>query len=276
MEHQVGSLVHSTRTKILGVALMLVALTASSPLAQTAAPYRIGPDDILVVSVLDQKDLDQIVTVRPDGRVSLALVGEVEAGGSTVSELSSRLSKLYSQTVKGAQVIVSVREVRSRPIYFPGNVARPGIVQLTQELTVLQALGIVGGALPSADPEAAYVERGTEKIPVNLALGKSDPSQNLKLQPYDTVILPNATFVSVTGEVKTPGLVKYTRDLTVASAIAAAGGLTPAASKRVKILRTDGGKSESIRANLGDIYDGSAPDVPLKPNDKIEISQRLF
>jgi polysaccharide biosynthesis/export protein len=267
MEHRV--------TKTLGVALLLVVLTASSPLAQTA-PYRIGPDDILAISVWDQKDLDQVVVVRPDGRISLALVGETEAGGLTVADLSAKLSKLYAQTVKGAQVIVTVREVRSRPVYFPGNVAKPGILQLTQELTVLQALGAVGGALPNADPEAAYVERGKDKIPVNLALGKSDPSGNLKLQPFDTVVLPNATFVSVTGEVKTPGQIKYSRDLTVVSAIASVGGLTQAASKRVTLLRNDGGKTESIRVNVGDIMDGDAPDVPLKPNDKIEVRQRLF
>ena len=268
MEHNV--------TKVLGVALLLVVLTASSPLAQTAAPYRIGPDDILAVSVWDQKDLDQIVVVRPDGRISLALVGETQAGGLTVADLSAKLSNLYAQTVKGAQVIVTVREVRSRPVYFPGNVAKPGILQLTQDLTVLQALGAVGGALAIADPEAAYVERGKDKIPVNLALGKTDPSQGLKLQPYDTVVLPNATFVSVTGEVKAPGQVKYTRDLTVVSAIASVGGLTPAASKKVTVLRSDGGKTESIRVNVGDIFDGEAPDMPLKPNDKIEVRQRLF
>jgi len=263
-------------TKILGVVLLLVALTAPSPLAQTPSAFRVGPDDILVISVWDQKDLDQIVVVRPDGRVSLALIGEIEAGGSTVAELSARLSKLYAQTVKGAQVVVSVREIRSRPVYFPGNVVRPGILQLTQDLTVLQALGAVGGALPGADPEAAYVERGKEKIPVNLTLGKSDPSQSLKLLPFDTVVLPNATFVSITGEVKAPGPVKYTRDLTVVSAIASVGGLTPAASKRVIILRSNGGKSESIRVNVGDIMDGDTPDVPLKPNDKIEVRQRMF
>jgi protein involved in polysaccharide export with SLBB domain len=134
----------------------------------------------------------------------------------------------------------------------------------------------VGGALPTADPESAYVRRGQEQIPVNLTLGRPDASQNLKLQPGDTIVVPNATFVYVHGEVKTPGQVKFTRDLTVMTAIAAVGGFTPAASKKVTVLRRDGGKNESIKVNVGDIIDGDTPDVPLKPNDNIEVRQRLF
>ena len=88
-----------------------------------------------MISVWDQKDLDQVVFVRPDGKISLALVGEVDAGGLTVADLAARLTTLYSQTVKGAQVTVSVREIRSRPIYFMGGVGRPGTMQLTQDLT---------------------------------------------------------------------------------------------------------------------------------------------
>ena len=272
-----GRLVQGPRTKILGIALLVVCLTASSLSAQLGgSAYRIGLDDVLVVSVWDQKDLDQVVFVRPDGKVSLALVGEVEAAGATVAELAARLTKLYSQTVKVAQVTVSVREIKSRPVYFPSGVAKPGTLQLTQELTVLQALGAVGGALPTADPESAYIVRGQERIPVNLTLQKADASQNLKLQPGDTIVVPNASFVYVHGEVKTPGQVKFTKDLTVVTAIAAVGGFTPAASKKVVVLRRDGGKSESIRVNVGDIMDGDIPDLPLKPNDNIEVRQRLF
>ena len=272
-----GRRVHGLGTKILGVALLVVCLTASSLSAQSGgSAYRIGLDDILVVSVWDQKDLDQVVFVRPDGKVSLALVGEVDAAGLTVAEMAARLTKLYSQTVKVAQVTVSVREIRSRPVYFPSGVARPGTLQLTQELTVLQALGAVGGALPTADPESAYIVRGQERIPVNLTLQKADASQNLKLQPGDTIVVPNASFVYVHGEVKTPGQVKFTKDLTVVTAIAAVGGFTAAASKKVVVLRRDGGKSESIKVNVADILDGDIPDVPLKPNDNIEVRQRWF
>jgi polysaccharide export outer membrane protein len=242
--------------------------------------YRIGTDDVLAISVWDQKDLDQVVSVRPDGKISLPLVGEIDAGGSTVADLAGRLTTQYSKTVRGAQVTVSVREIRSRTVFFLGGVVRPGPMQLTQDLTVLQALSSVGGAVPTADLESAFVLRGETRIPVNLLtiMQKGDIKQNLKLQPGDTVVVPNADAVYVQGEVKTPGQVKYAKGLTVVTAIAAAGGFTPLASpSRVKILRSDGAKKETLGVNVNDIMsDPDSKDVPLKPNDVITVPQRLF
>ena len=242
--------------------------------------YRIGPDDVLAISVWDHKDLDQVVAVRPDGKISLPLVGETEAGGLTVSELAARLTTAYSQTVRSAQVTVSVREIRSRPVFFLGGVVRPGPMQLTQDLTILQALSLAGGPVATADLESAFVLRGDGRIPVNLLalLQKGDPTENLKLQPGDTIVVPNADAVYVQGEVKTPGPVKYVKALTITQAIAAAGGFTPlASSRRVTVSRTDGGKREVLRINVGDIMsDPESKDVLLKPNDVVTVPQRLF
>jgi len=279
MEDHKGPLVQGIKT--FGIGLLVLCLTASSVFSQpVGSAYRIGPDDVLVISVWDQKDLDQAVFVRPDGKISLALVGEVDAGGQTVADLAALLTTLYSQTVKGARATVSIREIRSRPIYFIGGVGRPGIMQLTQDLTLLQALSAVGGPLPTADLESAYVLRGQERIPVNVLkmIQKGDVSQNVKLQPGDTIVVPNADTIYIHGEVKAPGLVKYTTNLTIMTAIAAAGGLTPAASNRVRVLRGEGAKREVLKVNVGDIQSdpSESADVPLKPNDIIVVSQRLF
>ena len=262
-------------------AVLLAGLAVGLPTATAVAPdYRIGTDDVLAVSVWDQKDLDQVVSVRPDGKISLPLVGEMEAGGSTVADLAARLTTQYSKTVRGAQVTVSVREIRSRTVFFLGGVVRPGPMQLTQELTVLQALSSVGGPIATADLESAFVLRGQKRIPVNLLtiLQKGDTSQNVNLQPGDTVVVPNADSVYVLGEVKTPGQVKYTKGLTVTTAIAGAGGFTPLASaRRVMVVRGDGAKREVFRVKVNDIMsDPDSKDVPLKPNDVITVPQRLF
>jgi polysaccharide export outer membrane protein len=261
--------------------VLLASLALWLPSVGAAGPdYRIGTDDVLSISVWDQKELDQVVSVRPDGKISLPLVGEVDAGGQTVADLATRLTTLYGKTVRGAQVTVGVREIRSRPVYFLGGVARPGPLQLTQDLTVLQALSAVGGPVPTADLESAFILRGETRIGVNLLmiLQKGDIKQNLKLQPGDTIVVPNADAVYVQGEVKTPGQVKYAKGLTVVTAIAAAGGFTPLASTgRVRILRNDGTKKESFRINIDDIMsDPESKDVPLKPNDVITVPQRLF
>jgi polysaccharide biosynthesis/export protein len=265
----------------LAAVVVLVGVAGWFSAASAVGPdYRVGTDDILAVSVWDQKDLDQVVSVRPDGKISLPLVGEVEAGGLTVAELASRLTALYGRTVRGAQVTVSVREIRSRPVFFLGGVVRPGPMQLTQELTLLQALSAVGGTLPTADLEGVFVQRGKQRIPANLLtmLQKGDMAQNVTLEPGDTVVVPTADAVYVQGEVKTPGQVRYSRGMTVVQAIAAAGGFTQlASSKRVTVIRDDGAKKEVLRVNVGDLMsDPGSKDVPLKPNDVINVPQRLF
>jgi polysaccharide export outer membrane protein len=249
-------------------------------MAAAQSDYRIGTDDVLIITVLDQKELEQVVTVRPDGKISLPLVGDAEAAGLTVAELSSRLTTLYGRTVRGAQVTVGVKEVRSRPVYFAGGVVRPGQLQLTQELTVLQGLSAVGGPLPTADLESAFVLRGGQRIPVNLQeiLQRGAMTQNLRLQPGDTVVVPTAGAVFVQGEVKTPGQVKYAKDMTIMMAIAGAGGFTPLASpRRVTVMRGEGAKKEVLRVNVNDIMsDPEAKDFLLRPNDIVIIPQRLF
>jgi polysaccharide export outer membrane protein len=257
-----------------------VGLALWPPRATAQSDYRIGPDDILVVTVWDQKELEQVVTVRPDGKISLPLIGDTEAAGLTVTELSSRLSTLYGRTVRGAQVTVSVKEIRSRPVYFVGGVARPGQIQLTQEMTILQALSAVGGPAPTADLESAFVLRGGQRIPVNIQeiIQRGAMTQNLRLQPGDTVVVPAANFVYIQGEVKTPGQVKYSKDMTIMMAIVGSGGFTPLASPgRVTVVRADGAKKEVLRVNVNDIMsDPEAKDFLLKPNDIVNVPQRWF
>jgi polysaccharide export outer membrane protein len=255
-------------------------LTFGIPAATAQSDYRIGVDDVLIISVLDQKDLDQVVTVRPDGKISLSLIGETEASGLTVAELAARLTTLYGRTVRGAQVTVGVREVRSRPVYFAGSVVRPGQLQLTRELTVLQGLSAMGGPGPNADLESAFVLRGGQRIPVNLQeiLQRGVMTQNLRLQPGDTVVVPTAGTVFVQGEVKTPGQVKYSKDMTIMAAISGAGGFTPLASlSRVRVMRGEGARKEVLRVNVDDIMsDPETKDFLLKPNDIVIVPQRLF
>jgi len=119
-------------------------------------------------------------------------------------------------------------------------------MQLTEEPTILQALSAVGGPLPTADLESAFVLRGITRIPVNIQkLREGDPAQNLRLQPGDTVVVPtrlvcpSVDCVWVSGAVNAPGPVRYTKDLTIMTAIEAAGGFTPYASRRVTVRGGD-------------------------------------
>jgi polysaccharide biosynthesis/export protein len=265
------------------VALLIWSLPPSPAAAQTADKgYVVGAEDVLDVQVWDNKDLNQVVFVRPDGKTSLPLVGEIQAAGKTVQELQDHLSAMYSKTVKGAAVTVIVREIKSRPVYFLGGFGRPGALQLLrQDLTLLQALALVGGVTPAADSDKGFVLRGDKVIPVNLTklTQKGDLTQDMKLEPGDSVVAPLADLVYLQGEVKAPGAVKYSQDLTVVRAITQGGGFTPmSAGGRVDILRGKGEKKERIRVDVDKMMRApdENPDVLLKPDDIIFVPQRLF
>lgn len=268
--------------------LAVVLLLATLPvLAQVPPPqqqdkdYVIGPEDILDIQVWGNKDLNQVVFVRPDGRTSLPLVGEIGVSGKTVQQLQDHLTNVYEKTVKGAVVTVIVKEIRSRPIYFVGGFGKPGVMQLTRELTLLQAISVVGGVLPNADAEKGFVLRGDRRIPIdfNRLVQRGDLSQNPRLEPGDSVVVPLADAVYVSGEVRAPGAVKYTGDLTILKAVTQVGGLTPlAAGGRVDVLRGNSEKKERIRVDIDRMMRSPEenPDIRLQPNDIIVVPQRLF
>jgi polysaccharide export outer membrane protein len=214
------------------VAILSFLLAPIALVGAQDASYIIGPEDVIEVQVWDNKDLNQVVFVRPDGKTSLPLIGEIQAGGRTVQQLQDELVKHYSKTVKVPSVTVIIREIKSRPVYFIGGFARPGPMQLTRNtMTLLEATAMIGGVLPTADAEKGFVLRGGKKIPLNFdRLQKGDVSQNLKLEPFDSIVVPVAELVYVQGEVKAPGAVKYTTDLTLAKAITQVGGTTPLAA----------------------------------------------
>jgi polysaccharide export outer membrane protein len=272
------------------LASLMLALLVPLPGAAQAPPspqppqdkdYIIGPEDILDIQVWGNKDLNQTVFVRPDGRTSLPLVGEIGVAGKTVQALQDHLTNVYEKTVKGAVVTVIVKEIRSRPVYFVGGFGKPGVMQLTRDLTLLQAISIVGGVVPNADAEKGFVLRGDKRIPIDFTrlVQRGDLSQNPKLEPGDSVVVPLADAVYVNGEVKTPGAVKYTSDLTILKALTQVGGLTPlAAGGRVDILRGNAEKKERIRVDVDKMMRSpdENPDVRLQPNDIVFVPQRLF
>ena len=269
------------RLPLSSIVPVLLSLFSVIPAHAVDEAYVIGAADLLEVQVWDNKDLNQVVFVRPDGKISLPLIGEVQAGGKTVQQLQDALAELYAKTVKGANVTVIIKEIKSRPVYFIGGFAKPGVEQLTRDLRLVQAISIAGGLLPTADGDNGFLLRGDRRIPIDFTrlLQKGDVSQDMRLEPGDAVVAPLADAVYVHGEVKTPGPVKSTGDLTVLRAVSQVGGVTPlAATSRVEILRGEGEKKERIKVDLDKMMKApdDNPDVRLKPNDIIFVPQRLF
>jgi polysaccharide export outer membrane protein len=142
-------------------------------------------------------------------------------------------------------------------------------------------VSVVGGLQPLADPEKGYLLRGDKKTPIDFTklMQKGDLSHNVRLLPGDSIIVPQADVVFVEGEVKRPGAVKFTSDLTIVKAVTQAGGFTPlAAPGRVDVLRTEGEKKVRMRIDLDKIMRAPSenPDMQLRPDDIIIVPQRLF
>jgi polysaccharide export outer membrane protein len=270
-----------THRTVLGLLILALLIVPVAPAVAVDGDYVIGPEDVVEVQVWDNKDLNQTVFVRPDGKTSLPLIGEIQAGGRTVQQFQDELVKHYSKTVKVPSVTVIIREIKSRPVYFVGGFAKPGPFQLTRnDMTLLEATAINGGMAPNADAEKGFLLRGGKKIPIDFQkLQKGDVSQNLKLEPFDSIVIPAAELVYVQGEVRSPGALKYTTDLTLSKAMALVGGTTPmAAPGRVELLRSEGQKKVRMKLDLDKILRAPEdnPDIKLRPDDIVFVPQRLF
>ena len=144
-------------------------------------------------------ELNTVATVRPDGHISLPIVGEVSVEGLTLAELTEQVERLLSTQVRRPHVTVNVQGSTSQKVFVGGEVIRPGVQPLQGPLTVLQAVMVAEGLKESAQPrQVIVVRRGPAGsytvLPVDLASAMSggDPSKDLQLQAYDAVIVPRS------------------------------------------------------------------------------------
>jgi polysaccharide export outer membrane protein len=177
---------------------------ASSAQADSAASsrahdesYTIGADDILAINVWKEPDLTRSVPVRSDGKISLPLIGELQAAGATPKQLEDDISRKLTNYVAEPEVTVIVQEIRSRKFNILGLVAKPGSYPITRTTTVLDAIALAGGFRDFAKQKSIYILRqnpdGTQKkLPFNykdVVKGKN-VEQNIRLEPRDTVVVP--------------------------------------------------------------------------------------
>jgi polysaccharide export outer membrane protein len=195
---------------LLGVLTSLaVAQDAGNPAAATAAKpvpsatgvrpdsYVIGAEDVLSVYVWKEPDMSKTVPVRPDGMISLPLVGEIKASGYTPVQLQEVLAEAMKKLISDPQVTVVVEKVSSLSFNIVGEIGRPGYYPLTRRMTVLDAIAMAGGFKDFAKTKKVYVLRtaanGTqERLPFNYkdVINGKNQQQNIELQPRDTIVVP--------------------------------------------------------------------------------------
>ena len=159
--------------------------------------YIIGAEDVLSVYVWKEPDMSKSVPVRPDGMISLPLIGEVKAAGYTPVQLQGVLADAMKKYVSDPQVTVVIEKVASLNFNIVGEVNKPGYYPLTRRLTVLDAIALAGGFKDFAKTKKVYILRTSangaeQRIPFNyneVIKGKNS-QQNIDLQPRDTIVVP--------------------------------------------------------------------------------------
>jgi polysaccharide biosynthesis/export protein len=170
--------------------------TASDKGQASAGDYKIGAQDVLRIDVWKEDQLTRTVPVRPDGKITLPLLNDVQAVGLTSMQLAGVIAEGLKKFITSPQVTVTVTEVNSQRIYVTGEVSRPGTFPLLPNMTVLQALSSSGSFTQFARSKRIYVLRIVDgnqtKIPFNyndVVSGKK-PEQNIALRPGDVVVVP--------------------------------------------------------------------------------------
>lgn len=160
------------------------------------ADFVIGPDDVLTVVFWREKEVSGDVTVRPDGRISIPLLNDVQAAGLTPSQLRDKLMESAAQFLEDPNATVVVKQINSRKVFITGLVNKPGPYVLTSPTTVLQLIAMAGGLLEFARSKEITVIRMTNGQQTGLTFNYQDVvrrknmKQNIELKPGDTVIVP--------------------------------------------------------------------------------------
>lgn len=160
--------------------------------------YVIGDDDVLSINVWNEPDLkQQLIPVRPDGKISLPLVGDIEAAGRTPSQLQDDITSKLHTYITHPDVTVIVQQINSKKFNILGRVIKPGTYSLTSTTTVLEAIAQAGGFQDFAKEKGIYVLRGNpnggqSRFPFNYkeVVNGKNLEQNIRIEPNDTIIVP--------------------------------------------------------------------------------------
>ena len=243
-----------------------------------AADYVIGKGDGLEVAVWGIPEMSRVVTVRPDGKITLPAVGDVVAVGTTPEKLSEQIAEEMKAYVKQPIVTVSVERIVNNRIYITGG-SLSRTIDLVKETSLLKLLSEVG-SLNEADLHKAYLIRNKKKITTDFytLYYKGDLTQDLTLQAEDIIFLPSNFLnqVYVFGAVTSPQSLPYYDGMRIMDAILAAGGFTEFA-KQSSVYRIDKDKKKQ-KIDLEKLVKGKdmGSNIDLSPGDYIIVDESLF
>ncbi len=282
-------------------AIFMLGVWLSLGAAASAQEYRIGTEDVLNISFWQQPDLNSIIKVRQDGKVSLPVIGEITAAGLTPAELQKKIVEkisFYNKNISQATVVVA--EYNSQKVFVQGQVYRPGKYSFESIPDLWGVITEAGGPAEGADLSNVKIIRGGDEagktILVNLSqmLEKGDLTKLPKLKIGDTIEIPRSILsfggergtavpsytgrnvYYIYGQVARPGVFPLDQEVDLLDAIVLAGGPTPTANmKKVKVLIKGASYSSVVEVNLDDYSSKGRPSrLLLHPEDTIVIPAR--
>jgi polysaccharide export outer membrane protein len=242
--------------------------------------YRLGTGDRLAINVFGEPGMEKLVVqVDGAGEIQLPMVERVKTAGLSLSELQTRLKNEYAKHFLDPWVVVQLQESLSRPLYLLGEFNQPGIVHMTSDLNLIQALGAGQGLSERAYTRGARLIRNDQivAVDINALLNRGRMDQNILLEPNDTVFVPGLDDlrIFVLGAVVQPGSQDVNNGpLTLADAIARGGGHRPGEAnlREVRVIRTHSPVSgELFVVDFTRIVEGLAMDMPLEPGDIVYL-----
>jgi polysaccharide export outer membrane protein len=267
--------------------ISLILIPAETKRAQaTEASYRIGPDDVLAISVFGHDDLTKTSKVGPEGLVNFPLIGNVHAAGRTVDDVAAEIQeRLAKDFLVDPHVTVSVWEYLSQWVNVIGEVAKPGRYYMTGPTSLIDAISQAGGLRPGAGESVLVTRRPLEANPADAGeilrfsamslFGDEKTSGNIRLRSGDVVNVLAREVIYVSGEIRSPGAYPLDRTTTLMKAITLAGGFASSANADVvDIIREDGGRQERIAINVREIENRKIQDPFLRPGDVIVVKRR--
>jgi polysaccharide export outer membrane protein len=171
-------------------------MTAVAVAATLPPNYVIGAQDVLSIVFWREKEMSSDVTVRPDGKISLPLLNEIQAAGYTPEQLRAHINESASRFVQEPNASVVVKDIRSRYVYITGNVNKPGTLPLMNDMNVLQLIAQAGGLQEYSDSKNILIirtENGRQtyhKFNYKEVVNQKKIEQNILLKPGDTIVVP--------------------------------------------------------------------------------------
>jgi polysaccharide export outer membrane protein len=266
--------------------LVPAALAApSTALPRAASPgaavpgqgYRLGPDDVLVVTVLGHTELSGEVTVTSTGRINLPRAGEIAVTGNTLGQVAAQIRTRLLKVLRRPQVTVSLKQQRPRRVSVQGTaVAKPDFYEIKSGWRVGDVLTVAGGFNVAPELVESTLIRGTQKIPLNVAGIANDSThpENYELQAGDQLFFAARTVkVSVMGQVTTPGAYDVARGGGVVEAVSLAGGVGPKAALTRTMVKRLNGTIETVDLYRLVVQGQKGGDVVLQQGDLVIVPE---